>query len=126
MSHCCCLVVHSKNEEMDILDAYLDYYDYYQMFEKQNIGYAGLILKDGKENEYMYTAYNGKRYAYKALVNDVNWDKTLKLSDIKMIANRKRLCELYCLNKNTDNEIDFIYDLQIKNEKFVTLFDVHI
>ena len=128
MGHYCAAILYVEDEDNDILEKNIDYaYDYYTRYEdddNKDEWYKGLILKDGKENEYMYTAYDGKRYAYKASVDEIDWERTFEESSIFMFIDYRIAMD----SDDFDSKEEFreFFFKRIKNAENVELVDVHM
>ena len=133
MSHCCCAVIGYCDDEVDILDHHYGYgIDYYTLFENDENNqkwYRGLVLKDGKENDYMYIANDGNKYAYKAFIVDVDWEKTF--NNISMFVTKRMVVDEYDFydheNKCVDKKkFQAFFNQYLDNEEYITLVDVHV
>ena len=128
MGHYCAAILYVEDEDADILEKNIDYaYDYYTRYEdddSKDEWYKGLILKDGKENEYMYTAYDGKRYSYKASVDEIDWMRTFEESSIFMFIDYRIAMD----SDDFDSKEEFreFFFKRIKNAENVELVDVHM
>jgi hypothetical protein len=134
MSHCCCAVISYCDEEEELLNHYVEHgIDYYNLFEDDECNkswYPGLILKDGKENEYMYIARDGNKYAYKAFIVDVDWEKTFAVNSIEMFIDYRMMIDKYDFYDyekkecKTDEFFKF-FDNRLQNAEMITLVDAH-
>ena len=134
MSHCCCAVISYYDEVEELLNHYVEHgIDYYNLFEDDEYNkswYPGLILKDGKENEYMYVARDGNKYAYKAFIVDVDWEKTFAVNSIEMFMDYRMMIDKYDFYDydkeecKTDEFFKF-FDNRLQNAEIITLVDVH-
>jgi hypothetical protein len=126
MGHCACIALMFDDE--NVLDANCgNGFDYYTTFDddKDTVNwYRGLTLKDGIENEYMYVARDGNKYAYKAKMQDIDLAKTLKNSDMYCFCDYRMLINKY--DFNTEEEFHSFFVSRFNNATDVEIVDIHI
>ena len=126
MGHCACIALMFEDE--NVLDTNCgNSYDYYKTFKDDNntnSWYRGLTLKDGIENEYMYVAKDGKKYAYKAKMRDIDLAKTLKTCDFYMFVDYRMV-----INKDdfdTENEFNSFFVKRFNNATDIEIVNIHL
>jgi hypothetical protein len=132
MGHCGAVVICMEDESpIEIIDDNHGF-DYFQSFEEDENNkswYRGFILKDGKKNEYMYIARDGKEYSYRANIEEVDWDKTLKVLDFCCFVDyRMNIQDIDFMDKGKFNKKEFIkfFKKRLQNGSVVELIDVHL
>ena len=133
MGHCGAVVIFMEDEYAEDILGNNDGFDYFQSFEEDENNkswYRGFILKDGKENDCMYIARDGEKYAYRAEIEDVDWDKTLKTLDFcAFVDYRMNIQDIDFMDKNGKFNYDEFHEFfknRLPNGSMVELFDVHI
>ena len=133
MGHCGAVVIFMEDEYVEDILNENNGFDYFQSFEDDENNdkwYRGFILKDGKENDCMYVARDGNKYAYRADIEDVDWDKTLKTLDFcAFVDYRMNIQDIDFMDKNGKFNYDEFHEFfkkRLPNGSIVELVDVHI
>lgn len=134
MSHELALVVSNYEDVTELLNgkcgdcygACFDYYDFIKDLIKKKtylIGWKGLIVKDEKKYANELYEVNGKNYASKAEVKDVDWEATEKVNMISAIIDTNGMVDEFDFDDGKDFW-KFVYK-KIKNYDYAFLVDVH-
>lgn len=133
MGHCGAVVIFMEDEYAEDILGNNHGFDYFQSFEEDENNkswYRGFILKDGKENDCMYVARDGNKYSYRADIEDVDWDKTLKTLDFCVFVDyRMNIQDIDFMDKNgkfNSDEFHEFFKKRLPNGSMVELVDVHL
>lgn len=133
MGHCGAVAIFMEDEYAEDIMLGNNAVDYCQTFmedDNNKSWYRGFILKDGKQNDCMYVARDGKQYAYRADIDDVDWEKTLKTLDFCMFTDyRMNIQDIDFIDKNgkiNHNDFKEFFKRRLPNGSIVELLDVHI
>ena len=124
MGHCACIALTFEDEDV-LNDGCGRGYDYFTTFEEDTDTinwYRGLTLKDGIENEYMYIARDGNKYAYKAKTEDIDLDKTIETCDFYMFVDYRMTIDKMDLAET--KFFDF-FRKRFENATDIEIVDVH-
>lgn len=134
MGHCVGAIVSYYQEQIDsIAEHHCEHgIDYYTLFDDNKIPpSAGLVLKDGVTNCNMYIADDGKSYAYKAQMQEVDWEKTFENNPFYMFLDYRMCIDQYDFYNKETKQVnktafyDFFYN-RLEEDGYIALADVHI